>query len=100
MAFELCYLPEMPSALRAIAKAGSELIKMDPNGWENKLEALGEINWRRSEKAWSGRAIENGKLRNTLQNINLTAIVIKQRLQIPLSKDEKQIETDFVSRSQ
>ena len=45
-------------------------------------------------------AIENGKLRNTLPNINLTAIFIKQRLHIPLNKDEKQIETDFVSRSQ
>ena len=94
------YIHTQGVTLRAIAKAGSELIKMDPNGWEHKLEALGEINWRRSEKVWNGRAIENGKLRNTLQNINLTAIVIKQRLQIPLNKDEKQIETDFVSRSQ
>ena len=94
------YIHTQGVTLRAIAKAGSELIKMDPNGWENKLEALGEINWRRSEKVWNGRAIENGKLRNTLQNINLTAIVIKQRLQIPLNKDEKQIETAFVSRSQ
>ena len=38
------YIHTQGVTLRAIAKAGSELIKMDPNGWEHKLEALGEIN--------------------------------------------------------
>ena len=41
-----------------------------------------------------------GNLEILSKNINLTAIFIKQRLHIPLNKDEKQIETDFVSRSQ
>ena len=79
--------------LSAIGRAGCSLMATHPKSWLSKIKSLKQINWARSNYAlWEGRAMRNGKLSKTNDNIILTANVIKNTWGLPLTPDEKRLE--------
>jgi DNA sulfur modification protein DndB len=78
--------------LHALAKVGGELIRAYPEDWKRHLEPLRDIDWRRSNPAWEGRAIVGGRMSKAQQNLSLTTAYIKGLLSVPLSNEEERIE--------
>lgn len=80
-------------SLQSMARAGGALIAECPQGWQRRLDALGEIDWRRSNtRLWEGRALVGGKVSKASTNVALTTNVIKRALKLPLTPDEQRIE--------
>ncbi len=86
-------------ALAALARVGNALIADHPKDWKKKLEALASLDWSRSNtKLWEGRAMTAGRLSKKSVNIALTASAIKKHLGIPLTEEEKTLETSLRGR--
>jgi DNA sulfur modification protein DndB len=80
-------------ALQAIAIAGSQLITDYPTDWMNKLTPLKNVDWSRSEDSqWEGRAMLNGRIIKSGQHLKLTSNLIKRKLSLTLSPEEKLLE--------
>lgn len=83
-------------ALQAIAEAGAELIKRYPESWQERLEALQSIDWRRENKGlWEGRAIRNGRMSKARDNVILTINLLKMTLELPLSNKQLELEAQL-----
>ncbi len=79
--------------LHAMGMAGADLIATYPEGWKERLQRLATINWSRSNtKLWEGRAMIGGHMSKSRTNIILTASVLKQVLDLPLSPEEERLE--------
>ncbi len=86
-------------ALQAIGKAGNALLVHHPEDWKEKLAALGQIDWSRSNaKLWEGRALIGGKVSKVTTNIVLTTNVIKKALGFALDPDESKVEEAYLKR--
>jgi len=82
--------------LQALGHIGSDLINFSKNSWKKRLTKLKNIDWSRSNIAlWEGRALNGGRVSKASNNIALTTILIKQNLDIELSKDEQRIDKAF-----
>ena len=80
-------------ALQAIAIAGSQLISEFPNNWPEKLSTLKNIDWSRTtDSQWEGRAMLNGRIIKSGQHLKLTSNLIKKKLALTLSPEEKLLE--------
>lgn len=80
-------------ALSALAIAGRSLLHEYPSAWREKINALAGLDWSRSNSTlWEGRAMIGGKVSKAHNNVRLTACAIKQRLGLPLSPDEHELE--------
>jgi DNA sulfur modification protein DndB len=87
------YLHSNGIGLQAIAIAGSQLITEYPNNWAEKITLLKKIDWSRSgDSIWEGRAMLNGKIIKSGQHLKLTSNLIKMKLQLTLSPEEKLLE--------
>jgi len=87
------------TALSALGTAGCELLKNSKADWKKRLKLLKEIDWSRSnQKLWEGRATVQGRVSKSHKNVALTTNIIKRQLDLPLSADEKRIETEFRRR--
>lgn len=78
--------------LQALGRAGYQLVKEYPAEWKGKLQVLNEIDWSRNNPEWEGRAMHQGKLSKSINNIKLTANLLKQRFDLHLSRDEQSLE--------
>ena len=77
--------------LQALGYVGRDIMKINPNAWQNYLTKLNKINWLRSNtKLWEGNALMNGRISKTADNVKRTGIVIKKQLKVPLSHEDKQ----------
>jgi DNA sulfur modification protein DndB len=86
-------------ALQALGIAGSDLLRRHPRDWKAKLKALKKVDWSRSNTTlWEGRAMHGGKVSKAHDSIMLTANVLKERLGIPLSKEEERLEKEYQKR--
>ncbi|GGD08336.1 DNA sulfur modification protein DndB [Pontibacillus salipaludis] len=82
--------------LEAIGLVGKELRANYHNKWKDYISALKTIDWSRTNSDyWEGRAINNGRVQKTGHTIKLTAIQIKNLLDLPLSENERVIEEQF-----
>ena len=82
--------------LQALGRVGNTLIHRYPNRWETKLQALGQIDWRRTNSAlWEGRALSGGRLSKAGQSVVLTANAIKAHFNLPLAEEEQEVEDAF-----
>ncbi len=80
--------------LHALGIAGAALLSQNPKGWKNQLKALKKIDWSRTNVAdWEGRTMLHGRISKASTNVRLTANYIKQVLGVPLSEDDKLIES-------
>ena len=83
-------------ALHALGIMGAGLLEEYPDSWKKQLKKLNEIDWSRSNTTvWEGRAMVNGRISKNQMNLALTANYLKQKLDVPLTKDEKSIEKRF-----
>lgn len=83
-------------ALQALGKAGNALLKSQRKNWKKDLAPLEQIDWsRKNTKVWEGRAMHLGIVQKKNANITLTTNVIKKAYQLPLSDEEKALESTF-----
>jgi DNA sulfur modification protein DndB len=82
-------------ALQSIAGMGASLLAEEPKNWKRRLKPISDINWRRTNPEWDGRAIVAGKISKALNNVVLTTCFLKQHVGLPLNAMEQQAETRF-----
>ena len=86
--------------LQALGNVGCQLLTENPKDWKKKLAPLKEIDWSRNNRTqWEGRALTGGTVSKTSNHVTLTTNLIKKRLGLTLSPDEKRVE-DAYTRGQ
>lgn len=94
------YLHTHGIILQAIGKAGNTLLKTFPDSWKKQLKALKDIDWARANaELWEGRAIIGGKVSKATTNVTLATNIIKKTLNLPLSEEQKKVESAYAKRS-
>jgi DNA sulfur modification protein DndB len=83
--------------LEAVGVVGNTLYQHHPRDWQNYIRRLREIDWNRSNKKdWLGRAFgPTGRISKTPHTVQLTANLIKMKLNLPLLEHERKIEDQF-----
>ena len=79
--------------LHAIGILGNQLIN-DKTTWK-ALDQLSDIDWSRGSINWKGRAVVNGRITKSINNVKLTTNQIKKLIDIRLTASEKAIEKEF-----
>jgi len=79
--------------LHALGILGNQLID-DKDSW-SVLDGLSDIDWSRSSNNWKGRAVVNGRITKSINNVKLTTNQIKKLINMKLIKTEKAIEKEF-----
>jgi DNA sulfur modification protein DndB len=93
------YIHSHGVVLSAIGRVGNGLIKAGTENWAPRLKGLSQLDWRRSNSAlWEGRAMRNGRISKSNDNVTLTANAIKTVLSIPLTPEEQKLEDTLNQR--
>ncbi len=79
--------------LHALGILGNQLIN-DKASWK-ALNELSNIDWSRGSDNWKGRAVVNGRITKSINNVKLTKNQIKNLIDIELTTSEKFIEKEF-----
>jgi DNA sulfur modification protein DndB len=80
-------------ALQAIAMAGVQMQKIDPENWKVYLQALRQIDWSRANRSlWDNRALVAGKVNKSKNNVTLVSNVIVRAMGLELSEEGQRIE--------
>lgn len=75
--------------IQALGLAGSYLLNRD--NWQADLLALRDIDWHRNNSEWKGITVSaNGRVVNSRPFVNLSAILIRQKLGLIISPAEQQ----------
>ncbi len=94
------YIHSHGIALQALGLAGNTLLKSHPDDWQKHLHGLKKIDWSRNNaRVWEGRALIGGKVSKVTTNVILTTNVIKKALSLPLSDEQKKVETAHSKKS-
>lgn len=89
------YIATQNVVIQALGRVGSYLWKHPECNIEEKVLKLEEIRWQRNAKIWLHRAImPNGRIITNKKAIMLIANVLKQKMGIPLTEDEKMAEIE------
>ncbi len=78
--------------LHALGMAGDALTSQFHTDWKSRLNYLSEIDWRRTNPLWEGRAMIAGRMSKVHNNVLLTAITIKHKLGLRLTPHEDQLD--------
>lgn len=79
-------------ALHALGIAGNTLLATYPQEWKTKLDRLETIDWSRSNSAvWEGRALIGGHVSKARTNVALTALYLKESLDLLLTGEERKL---------
>jgi DNA sulfur modification protein DndB len=85
--------------LHALGRMGNSLIETHRFDFDSEMVILRQIDWRRSNLAlWDGRAMYNGKISKSHDCLILTTNYLKQQFNIPLKKDELDLEKKFLEK--
>lgn len=76
------------TVMRAIGGAGAELMKAHPDGWEERLTALQEIDWSKSNPQWEGVCVVAGSVSSNRQSRQATKAFVKRALGLALTEAE------------
>jgi DNA sulfur modification protein DndB len=79
--------------LHALGILGNQLI-VDKKNW-TVLDQLSDIDWSRGSNNWKGRAVVNGRITKSINNVKLTTNQIKNLIGMQLTEKEKAIEKEF-----
>jgi DNA sulfur modification protein DndB len=79
--------------LHALGILGNQLINDKPS-WK-ALDQLSGIDWSRSSNNWKGRAVVNGRITKSINNVKLTTNQIKKLIGMQLIENEKVREKEF-----
>lgn len=90
------YIVTQGVVIQALGVIGAYFYKNRITNIEIYLEKLRMIDWKRNSELWKLRCIrDDGKIITSNKAINLTAIQIKEKIGLKLSKDEVIIEKQF-----
>ena len=82
--------------LQALGRVGRQLLKDNSDEFEQKLQRLSTIDWRRSNiDDWEGRAMNGGRMAKNSMNVSLCTNKLKILLGLPLEAEELEIEKRF-----
>jgi DNA sulfur modification protein DndB len=83
--------------LEAVGIVGNYLRNYHDHDWISYINSLSKIDWHRNNtNDWLGRAFnQNGRIQKTSYTIQLTAIKIKQFINLPLTENEQTLENKF-----
>ncbi|SRR5579885_833290 len=81
--------------LHALGIVGNQLLTLYPQDWKPRLQPLSQVDWRRTNPQWNGRAISGGRMSKAQNNLLLTVTYLKSVLQLPLTDEEEQLEQSF-----
>lgn len=83
--------------LEALGIVGNYIYDNNLKDWKNYLTKINEINWSRSNlEDWDKRVISSsGRISKNSKCIRLTANLIKQKIGLPLTKEEESLENKF-----
>ncbi len=79
--------------LHSLGILGNQLIN-DKTSWK-ALDELSNIDWSRGSNNWKGRAVVNGRITKSINNVKLTTNQIKNLIGMQLTEKEKEIEKEF-----
>lgn len=83
-------------ALHALGLVGNGLVAAEPKKWQEGLKEIRKVDWRRSNtKLWEGRAMIGGRVSKAHNNVILTAAAIKETLKVPLTPEEKRLQSQL-----
>lgn len=84
-------------ALRALARAGVDIMCQPPGAWRKVLSRLKDLDWSRSnERLWDGRAMIAGKISKAHNSLILAGNVVKKALGLALNPVEEGVEKKFL----
>lgn len=86
--FRADYITAHGIGLQSLAYAGRDIIQLNESDLHEKLEALGRLDWRKSNSSWKERAMQHGRLSKARSNIFLTSIEIKRQIGLRISDEE------------
>ena len=73
--------------LNSIGIAGNVLLHDYPTNWKEKLGALKNIDWSKSNQEWEGRLLLKGRMLKSRLGIELAANTILEKCGVTLSGD-------------
>lgn len=76
------------TVMRAIGGAGAELLRAHPNNWQERLAALQDIDWRKSNPEWEGVCVIAGSVSSNRQSRQATKAFVKRALGLDLTDAE------------
>ena len=89
------YIATQSVVIQALGRVGSYFWKHPECTMGQHIPLLENVKWQRSSKVWLHRAImPNGRIITNKKAIMLIANVLKQTLKLPLSNDEKLVESE------
>jgi DNA sulfur modification protein DndB len=87
------YIHAHAVALHALGAVGGELVAEEPDGWQERLMSLENVDWGRSNPLWEGRAVlHNGRISKSSPSLIFTANVLRQRLGLVISDTNRAFE--------
>jgi DNA sulfur modification protein DndB len=75
--------------LRAIGGVGADLMREYPGHWKAKVQELGTVDWKKSNRDWENICIVAGSVVSNRQARLATKAYLKERLGLPMTESEK-----------
>lgn len=83
------------TVLQSLGRVGNALLQSG-KPWKRQLGKLRDIDWsRKNTKLWEGRTMIGGRISKAGNNVTLTTNLIKKRLNLPLTAEEKRTEKAY-----
>lgn len=83
--------------LHALGIVGGETVARYSSHWREHTKKLKNVDWRRSNLQWEGRAMIGGRMSKAQNNLVLTTAFLKHVLELPLTAEEQQLERQMAS---
>ena len=96
-AFRYEYICSNGVVLEALGLVGNYLYKNSRKNWQQKISKIKNIDWHRTNLSdWQNRVIApNGRIVKSATYVKLTSNLIKCKLGITLTAEEKKLETEY-----
>lgn len=90
------YLHSNALMLQVLGGIGRILLTEHAKDWKARLKPLSRIDWsRKNVNLWEGRALVGGRVSKSGQNVTLTRNLVKNKLKLPLTPEEKRAEESY-----
>lgn len=84
--------------LQALALVGRDLLAYPERERMEKLAAIRQINWSKTNPQWANRAMQHGRLSKALTNIFLTCVQVKREIKMNISEQELARENEYLGK--
>jgi DNA sulfur modification protein DndB len=84
-------------ALLGLGRVGASLFSIYPDGWDEHLGGLTQIDWSRSNPDWQGRIMSKGGISQSQTSVSRMTAYIKRYLGLPLTLEEEGLENTLIA---